>query len=145
MGGRRWTLYFSAERGFGETFDRWVPWMVLLGGFTVSLLLFGLVRSLATTGRRAVALAGRMTESLRRSEETLRATNQQLQMLVQSSPLAIYTRDIDGLLTSWNAAAEKMYGWKAAEVLGKPLPSVPGEQRRESDDLRKRSRQRSRK
>ena len=79
-----------------------------------------------------------MTENLRKSEETLRATNEQLQLLIQSSPLAIYTRDPNGLLTTWNPAAERMYGWTAAEVLGKPLPSVPGEQREESDSLRKR-------
>ena len=138
VGGRRWNLYFSARQGFGEPIDRWLPWFVLLGGVTVSLLLFGLVRSLATTGSRAVELANRITEDLRNSEETLRATNQQLQMLVQSSPLAIYTRDRNGLLTTWNAAAERLYGWSAAEVLGKPLPSVPGEQREESDDLRRR-------
>ncbi|HWR87153.1 MAG TPA: PAS domain S-box protein, partial [Acidiferrobacterales bacterium] len=74
----------------------------------------------------------------KRDEEALRDANQQLQMLIQSSPLAIYTRDINGLLTSWNPAAEKMYGWKAAEVLGKPLPSVPDEVRTESDGLRMR-------
>ncbi len=79
-----------------------------------------------------------MTENLRNSEEALRISNQQLQMLVQSSPLAIYTRDRNGLLTSWNPAAERLYGWTAAEVLGKPLPSVPGEQREESDELRRR-------
>ena len=31
-----------------------------------------------------------------------------------------------------------MYGRSAAGVLGKPLPSVPGEQREESDSLRRR-------
>ena len=77
-------------------------------------------------------------EALRTSEEALRATNERVQILVESSPLAIYTRDTNGLLTSWNPAAEKMYGWKASEVLGKPLPSVPGESRAESDALRKR-------
>ncbi len=138
VGGRRWNLYFSARRGFGDASDRWLPWIVLASGITGSLLLFGLIRSLTTTGRRAAELAARMTENLRRSEETLRATNEQLQLLIQSSPLAIYARDPNGLLTTWNPAAERMYGWSAAEVLGKPLPSVPGEQRGESDGLRMR-------
>jgi diguanylate cyclase (GGDEF)-like protein/PAS domain S-box-containing protein len=77
-------------------------------------------------------------ERLREADKRLRDTNEQLQMLIQSSPLAIYTRDPNGLLTSWNPAAEKMYGWKAAEVLGKPLPSVPDESRGSSDGLRAR-------
>ncbi|MBC7804311.1 MAG: EAL domain-containing protein [Candidatus Parcubacteria bacterium] len=138
VGGRRWILQFSARDGIGEAFERWLPWSVLLGGVTASLLLFGLVRSLAGSSSRAVELAGRITENLRKSEETLRATNEQLQLLIQSSPLAIYARDRNGLITAWNPAAERMYGWSAAEVLGKPLPSVPGEQREESDQLRKR-------
>jgi len=138
VGGRRWNLYFSARRGFGEGLDPWLPWLVLSGGIVVSTLLFGLVRSLASAGSRAVDLAERMTENLRNSEEALRITNQQLHLLVQSSPLAIHTRDRNGLLTSWNPAAERLYGWAAAEVLGKPLPSVPGAQREESDELRRR-------
>jgi len=138
VGGRRWNLYFSARERLGDPMDPWLPWLVLLVGATVTALLFGLVRSLASAGNRAVELAERMTENLRNSEDALRITNQQLQMLVQSSPLAIYTRDRNGLLTTWNPAAERLYGWSAAEVLGKPLPSVPGERREESDDLRRR-------
>jgi len=80
----------------------------------------------------------RVEEQLREIEKRLREANERLQMLVESSPLAIYTRDPNGLLTSWNPAAEKMYGWKAAEVLGKPLPSVPDESRASSDGLRTR-------
>jgi PAS domain S-box-containing protein len=80
----------------------------------------------------------RIEEQLRETDQRLRDTNEQLQMLIESSPLAIYTRDPNGLLTSWNPAAEKMYGWKAAEVLGKPLPSVPNESRASSDELRMR-------
>ena len=66
------------------------------------------------------------------AEQALRTANQHLEMLVQSSPLAIYTRDADGLITSWNPAAEKLYGWKAAEVLGRPLPALPEGQHAES-------------
>jgi diguanylate cyclase (GGDEF)-like protein/PAS domain S-box-containing protein len=138
VGGRRWKLYYSAREALGTEADRWLPWAAFAAGALVTLLLFGLIRSLASTGRKAIELADRITGDLRRSEETLRATNEQLQLLIQSSPLAIYTRDRNGLLTTWNPAAERMYGWSAAEVLGKPLPSVPGEQREESDSLRKR-------
>ncbi|MDH4325168.1 MAG: PAS domain S-box protein, partial [Betaproteobacteria bacterium] len=80
----------------------------------------------------------RVDEQLRETDKRLRDANEKLRMLIESSPLAIYTRDPDGLLTSWNPAAEKMYGWKAAEVLGKPLPSVPDASRPSSDGLRMR-------
>src|SRR5258706_2420122 len=138
VGGRRWRLYYGAREALGAESDRWPPRGAFASGPLATLLLFGLVRSLASAGRKAIELADRITVDLRKSEERLRATNEQLQLLIQSSPLAIYTRDRDGLLTTWNPAAERMYGWKASEVLGKPLPSVPGEQRGESDSLRRR-------
>ena len=138
MGGRRWNIQIRARPGFIDASDRWPPLAALLLGVVISLLLFGLIRSIVSVGARAVAIANRMTADLQKSEETLRATNERLRMLVQSSPLAIYTRDIDGLLTSWNPAAEKMFGWAAAEVLGRQLPTVPEASRAESDGLRKR-------
>lgn len=47
------------------------------------------------------------------------------QTIVRSAPLAIYTRDTQGRVTAWNPAAEKLFGWTEAQVLGRFLPSVP--------------------
>lgn len=44
-----------------------------------------------------------------------------LTQLVNALPEAVITTDIETHITGWNAAAERMYGWKAAEVLGKPI------------------------
>lgn len=44
--------------------------------------------------------------------------------LIESSPLAIYSVDIKGNVVTWNISAEKMFGWKAEEVTGKPLPTI---------------------
>ncbi len=94
---------------------------------------------------RATAIAREMTQELERSHEALkrsesvsREAREQLEMVVRGSPLAIYTRDLEGRLTSWNPAAEQMFGWKASEVLGKPLPSVPPGARDASEALRER-------
>ncbi|MFH1045026.1 MAG: PAS domain S-box protein, partial [Pseudomonadota bacterium] len=65
----------------------------------------------------------------KRMEEALRATSEQLQTLICCAPLAIFTRDKNGLVTSWNSAAEQIYGWKESEILGKPMP--PGRAREE--------------
>jgi PAS domain S-box-containing protein len=45
-----------------------------------------------------------------------------LYALVGSSPLAVLLIDTDGAVRLWNARAEEILGWKAEEVLGKPLP-----------------------
>jgi two-component system cell cycle sensor histidine kinase/response regulator CckA len=67
----------------------------------------------------------------RRAETELRNTSDTLSALIQASPLAIFAFDPAGKLTSWNAAAERMFGWKAPEVLGHTLPGIAPDQLRE--------------
>jgi PAS domain S-box-containing protein len=59
------------------------------------------------------------------AEETLQATNQTLQALVQASPLAITVLDRQGRVKLWNPTAEQLFGWSKEEVLGQFLPTVP--------------------
>ena len=61
-------------------------------------------------------------------EEALRASEAQLRAIIDHSPLAIILFHTTGNILLWNTAAERLYGWTAEEVLGKPLPTVPDEQ-----------------
>ncbi|MBN1453143.1 MAG: PAS domain S-box protein [Anaerolineales bacterium] len=65
-----------------------------------------------------------ITES-KYAEEALRSTNELLQALINAAPLAIDVVDTEGNVKLWSPAAEKLFGWKAEAVIGKPLPSVP--------------------
>ena len=70
--------------------------------------------------------------------EALRETNQVLQALIRASPLPIFAFDPGGNVTMWNPAAERVFGWNASEVLGRPLPFVPEDRQGESRTLRER-------
>ncbi len=57
--------------------------------------------------------------------EALQRANQRFDAMFRSAPLAIFARDRHNRVLSWNPAAEAMFGWKAAEIIGQTLPSVP--------------------
>jgi PAS domain S-box-containing protein len=63
--------------------------------------------------------------------DALRAANRKLEAIIAASPLAVVTLDEEGHVESWNAAAERIFGWREVEVLGEPLPTVPAELREE--------------
>jgi PAS domain S-box-containing protein len=57
-----------------------------------------------------------ITDRLRSEEARL-----YLASIVSSSEDAIFSKDLDGIITSWNAAAERMFGYSAQEIVGKPV------------------------
>ncbi|MFN8558585.1 MAG: PAS domain S-box protein [Dehalococcoidia bacterium] len=71
----------------------------------------------------------------RHAEESLR----RLAAIVESSEDAIISRDLDGVVTSWNAGAERIFGFAAEEMVGRSIRLVAPEERwPEVDDLARR-------
>src|SRR4051794_26788977 len=65
-----------------------------------------------------------------------------LAAIVASSEDAIVSKDLDGRITSWNRAAERMFGWSAAEVIGQSIKIIiPAEREAEEEFVLSRIRQ----
>jgi PAS domain S-box-containing protein len=60
----------------------------------------------------------------RRAEETLRASEQRFRAVTDAAVDAIVSADSFGRLLSWNSGAERMFGWRAEEVIGRPLTVI---------------------
>ena len=44
-----------------------------------------------------------------------------LASIVESSDDAIFSKTLDGIITTWNKAAEQIYGYQAGEIIGQPV------------------------
>lgn len=72
-----------------------------------------------------------------RSEEALREREEYLRAMIACSPVALYTIDMDGKVINWNKSAERIFGWRTEEIIGKPLPIVPKNSEEEFEALRR--------
>jgi PAS domain S-box-containing protein len=61
-----------------------------------------------------------VTES-KQAEEELRLAYKRLSYHVENTPLAVIEWNKDLFITRWSGQAEKIFGWKASEVLGKNI------------------------
>ena len=70
-----------------------------------------------------------------RMEKLISEQDAWMRALVAASPLAIITVDTALAVRSWNPAAERIFQWKAEEVLGMALPILPEGQPEERELL----------
>lgn len=77
-----------------------------------------------------VGYASDITE-LKRAEEALRESESRTRLIVDTAMDAVVTMDAGGRISGWNAQAEATFGWKTAEIIGKPLAEtiIPPEHR----------------
>jgi PAS domain S-box-containing protein len=77
-------------------------------------------------------LIASLSDTLRRAE----ADQWHLAAIVQSSVDAVVSKDLNAVITSWNRGAERLFGYSAAEAVGRPITIIiPPDRWTEEDDL----------
>jgi PAS domain S-box-containing protein len=69
-----------------------------------------------------------------REEGTL--TSRRLSAIIESSDDAIISKDLNGIITTWNQGAERIFGYSAEEAIGKPVQMlIPEDRPNEEPDI----------
>jgi PAS domain S-box-containing protein len=122
----RWTLRVTPTHEYLRRTDSPLP-EAALGLGTVLATLLGLCTFLFQSARRrarALALANERLrddiEARRQIEQALREGEQRTRLIIDGvKDCAIYMLDPDARIASWNRGAESLYGYNAAEVIGR--------------------------
>ena len=92
-----------------------------------------LIRWLLAVGTPLIAglLISRMLDRLRAQQVEAAESARQLsqseartRLLLDNSPDAFVTLDRDGIIRTWNIAAERLFGWPASDAIGKPFRAL---------------------
>lgn len=104
---RLWEFEYSAPRdAVMSPLDQWLPTLALVGGLITTFLLFGIVHTLATSRRRAEAMAMDITRDLRESEAGL-AEAQRI------ARLGNWTLDPARWTMIWSEETYRLFGMRA--------------------------------
>ncbi len=84
---------------------------------------FGVVSDITNRKRREFEV-GQQIEEVQLNLQTALDASQRLAAIVESSDDAIISKDLNGVVTSWNPCAERMFGYQAEEMIGKSIRTI---------------------
>jgi PAS domain S-box-containing protein len=98
------------------------------------------VRWLLAVGTPLVAgvLIARLLGGLQLGARELRESEERTRLVLDTAPDAFLTLDRDGCITTWNAAAERLFGWSKEEAIGTKMRDlITPPEHRERHDMRR--------
>jgi len=148
------TAYFLEEKdilqGYGagavDYLTKPINSQILKSKVGVFVDLFRTTRSLAAVNsalEQEISQRKNAEEALRKINDELEASGQkmkwQMAAIVESSDDAIISKDIHGIVMSWNRGAERLFGYRADEMIGQPISILmPPDRLNESPDILRR-------
>ena len=113
--------------------------LMLTQAFVATITLTAMLIAAVVSEQRASEATLRADLAERRRAEHARA---RLSAIVESSEDAILSKDLQGRIITWNAAAEHMFGYRAEEIVGQHIfRIVPSECQDQEEQILKRLRQ----
>ena len=92
------------------------------------MLVLSAIRDISDRKRMAEELRRASEELHRRTVEQLGENRARLASIIDSSEDAIISKDLNGIITSWNRGAEHIYGYTSEEAIGKHISLLtPGD------------------
>jgi len=103
------------------------PWVEFVGRFIFAPdgRIEGIVGSIRDTNKRQLI------------EEKVWQTGSKLKAIIHTSPLAILSIDLDGIISTWNPAAERIFGWEEIDS-SRPFSFLPDRQDEDIISLKQR-------
>ncbi|MFT3867739.1 MAG: PAS domain S-box protein [Nibricoccus sp.] len=137
LGGQIFTLAWNRAVSFKAADRSAAAWAGVSAAF-VSLLLALLVMSLQSTGQTAKAMVRERTAELEATNgllqrevgerlrvlNSLRGTNQLQRAILDSTNYTIISTSREGVIVTFNAAAERLLGYRAEEMVGNQTPEI---------------------
>lgn len=110
---REWTFSFVTTPKFDAASPRFLQWLTLFSGISMSFLLFGIAWTQVKARARVEA-----------GEAALAIEKQELAVTLFSIGDGVITTDTDAKVVLINKAAQSLTGWAQKEACGKPLTEV---------------------
>jgi len=104
--------------------DRWQPVDVSLRPVPDVAGQVAWILAEATGGEDCRSASHELQRRNQQLEERIAERTERMRLMIESSAEAVVTVDHRGMIEEWNGAAERIFGWSAAEAIGQRLSEV---------------------